>query len=276
MKPFSWSVSIPKPIASGIIETLPKNNHIFLPITPRDIFIDRKGRLWVGTDAEGLYLFLPGKNIFYQYKADILDPNKLQSNTVVGIFQDNSNMIWLATYTGVERFNPDESKFILYRPKPITTLALANNSVQAIAEDSSHRLWIGTFNGIFILDRKTGAYTNYQWKQNDPHSLSNNVVQSLCRDKRGNMWIGTMEGLNLFDPVHKNFRRFYTKKDTVRGIAFIHSIVSDKNGDLFIGGTGGLSVFDFENDSVQHLSNEAVSVIFEDNRGILWIGGRRP
>ena len=52
--------------------------------TPRDIFIDRKGRLWVGTDQEGLYLFLPGKNIFYQYKADILDPNKLQSNTVIG------------------------------------------------------------------------------------------------------------------------------------------------------------------------------------------------
>ena len=35
---------------------------------------------------------------------------------------------------------------------------------------------------------------------------------------------------------------------------------------------GGLSKFDFENDSVHHLSDEAVSVIFEDNREILWIG----
>jgi sugar lactone lactonase YvrE len=51
--------------------------------TPRDIFIDRKGRLWVGTDQAGLYLFLPGKDIFYQYKADILDQSKLQSNTVI-------------------------------------------------------------------------------------------------------------------------------------------------------------------------------------------------
>jgi ligand-binding sensor domain-containing protein len=50
------------------------------------------------------------------------------------------------------------------------------------------------------------------------------------------------------------------------------SIASCKNGDLFIGGTGGLSVYDFENDSVRHLSNDAVSVIFEDDRGILWIG----
>jgi ligand-binding sensor domain-containing protein len=240
--------------------------------SPRDIFIDRKGRLWVGTDQAGLYLFLPDKNIFYQFKADFLDLNKLQSNSVIGVYEDNANMIWLGTHDGVERFNPEESKFILYRPKSITSLQLANNAVQAIAEDPSQHLWIGTFNGIFILDRKTGAFTNYQFEPNDPHTLSNNVVQSLCRDKSGNMWVGTMGGLNLFDPVHKRFRRFYTKKDDVRGIAFIHSIVSCKNGDLFFGGQGGLSKFDFDHDSVQHLSDETVNVIFEDNREILWIG----
>src|SRR5829696_791623 len=240
--------------------------------SPRDIFIDRNGRLWIGTDASGLYLFLHGKNIFYQYKADILDLNKLQSNAVGAIFQDNSNMIWLGTQTGVERFNPDESKFIPYRPKPVTTLPLGNNSVQAIAEDPSHRLWIGTVNGIFILDRKSGVDTNYQWNQNDPHSLSHNVVQSLARDKRGNMWIGTMKGLNLFDPINKDFRRFDVRKDSARGIAFIYSIVSCKNGDLFIGGTGGLSMYDFESDSLRQLSNDAVSAIFEDDHGIVWIG----
>ncbi len=240
--------------------------------TPRDIFIDRKGRLWVGTDAAGLHLFLPGENIFYQYKADILDQSKLQSNSIVAIYQDHSNMIWLGSHTGVERFNPDNSKFTVYRPKSITSQSLSNNSVLAIAEDSSSRLWLGTLNGIFLLDRKTGAYTNYQYNAKDPNTLNNNIVQSLSCDKRGNMWIGTMAGLNLFNPAHKNFRRFNTRKDSVRGISFIQAIGSCKNGDVFFGGTGGLSKFDFENDGVKHLSNQHIGFIFEDNRGILWMG----
>ena len=239
--------------------------------TPRDIFIDGSGRLWIGTDREGLHLFLPGKNTFYQYKADILDPSKMQSNTVVAIFQDKSNLIWLGTNAGAERFNPDQSKFMIFRPRSPAYLA-ATNAVTAIAEDSSRHLWLGTFSGIFIMDRKTGAYTNYQFDPKDPRSLSDQVVQSVCRDKWGNMWVGTMDGLNLFDPIHKRFRRFYTKKNEVRGIAFIVTIFSCKNGDLFFGGQGGLSKFDFENDSVHHLSNEGVTVIFEDNRERLWIG----
>ena len=238
----------------------------------RDIFFDRRGRLWIGTDKAGLYLFLPDKNIFHQYKADLLDRNKLQTNTIVGMFQDNSGMVWLATASGVERFNPDESKFILYRPKSIASLGSVNNSVQAVAEDSSHRLWIGTFNGILVLDGKTGAYTTYEWNQKDPHTLNNNVVQSLGCDSRGNMWVGTMSGLNLFNPVKKNFRRFHTKKDPSRGVNFIHSIISDKNGNVLIAGEGGLSLYNFEDDSLHSLLDGIIRVVFEDNRGILWIG----
>jgi ligand-binding sensor domain-containing protein len=45
-----------------------------------------------------------------------------------------------------------------------------------------------------------------------------------------------------------------------------------KTETCFFGGQGGLSKFDFDNDSVYHLSDEAVNFIFEDNREILWIG----
>ena len=238
----------------------------------RDILIDRSGRLWLGINAAGLHRFSPEKNIFYEYDADILDPKKLQANAVVGLFQDSSGMIWLATQTGIERFNPDESKFILYRPQSIASPRFANKSVRAIAEDLSRRLWIGSPSGVSILDRNTGIYTNYQWERKVANSLNDNDVLSLCCDKRGNMWIGTVLGLKLFDSVNNRFREIYSKVDTLRGLSLIYSLVCDRNGDLLIGGAAGLSIYDSKSDSVHGLLNEAIHVVFEDKHGILWIG----
>ncbi|HEY5772484.1 MAG TPA: two-component regulator propeller domain-containing protein, partial [Chitinophagaceae bacterium] len=241
--------------------------------SPRDIFVDRGGRLWVGTGQGGLYLYSPGKNIFYQYKADLLDPNKLHSNSIIEMYQDNSGMIWLGTHSYAERFNPDESKFIFHQPKFPATQNFVNPLVQVVAEDSSHNIWIGTDNGISILDRKTYSYTSYQWDPKDPHSISSNGVQAFCKDKWGNMWVGTMKGLNLYDPIEKRFRKFYSKKDTSFAMSFIQSIVSGKNGDLIIGGQAGLSIiYNFENDSVHTLLKDAVRIIYEDRSGVLWIG----
>jgi ligand-binding sensor domain-containing protein/two-component sensor histidine kinase len=239
---------------------------------PRDIFIDRSGRLWVGTQAEGLFLFSPGDETFYNYKADFLEPNKLQSNAVVDFYQDNSGMIWLATIAYVERFKPDESKFIFHRPKFLTTQGFASPVTMAIVEDPAHRLWIATTLGIAVLDRKTGSYTHYQRNQKDLHSFNSQGAQALCLDKRGNMWIGNMSGVYLFDPVQNNFRKFYAKRDTSRNMAFVYSIVSDKNGDLLIGGQAGLSIYKFERDSFQTLLKNVVRIIYEDRSGIIWMG----
>ena len=240
----------------------------------RDIFIDKSGRVWVGTNAAGLILFLHDKNVHYEYQADLIDRNKLQSNKIDGIFQDQSGMIWLSTFTGAERFNPDESNFILYRFPSNRSETLAYTSARAIAEDSSYRLWIGTSNGVYILDRNSGTFTNYQSKRNDPFSLNNNDVYSLCCDRSGNMWVGTDWGLNLFDPVRKNFREVYAKQDTSKGASCINRIVSDKNGDLLVGSSAGLSAYNFKNDSVYGLLNNATRTVLEDKGGILWIGTR--
>jgi len=251
----------------------------------RSIFIDKRERLWVGTNGAGLNLFFPDKNFFYEYQADPFNEHSLQAYSIVQIYQDRSGLIWLATATaGVERFNPDESKFTHYQTPAITFPALTHQWVRAVAEDSSYRLWIGSLNGISILDRNTGTYTNYQWKQDDPHSLSDNSVRSLCCDKQGNMWIGTAKGLNVFDPVHKNFHVFYAANNnhSLAGSS-VASIVSDKNGDLLIGGGGGLSVYHFEthrftnfkNDSAHALLNGGNAIIFEDSRAIIWIGTGR-
>jgi streptogramin lyase len=229
-------------------------------------------------------LFLPGKNFFSEYRADPLDPNKLQSNSVLGMFQDYSGMIWLATTDVVERFNPDESKFIHYLPPGNASSGLTQKWIRAIEEDSSNRLWIGSLNGVYILDRNKGVFTNYRLKQGDPHSLSDNSVRSLCCDKQKKIWVGTANGLNLFDPTINGFRVFYPEKNN-HSLAgrFVTSIICDKKGNLLIGTNAGFCVYhsathqftNFKNDSSKAFLNSECRIVFEDNQSKVWIGSGR-
>src|SRR4030095_1147775 len=151
----------------------------------------------------------------------------------------------------------------------------------AFAEDTLHRLWIGTSEGLYILDRSTGKFSQYRWNQKDTQSLSENFITTICRDEQGSMWIGTMYGLKLFDPVHNKLRSFSTEKNK-RSMASNHitSVVCAKNGDLLIACRPGFSIYNiktqryvnFNNDTLHALLRGRNNVVFEDNRGIIWLG----
>jgi signal transduction histidine kinase/ligand-binding sensor domain-containing protein/DNA-binding response OmpR family regulator len=71
----------------------------------RAIFIDSKGRLWIG--QKGLYLFNAEKNKFslYTTKAD------LDNVMVRGMAEDNHGNLWISTTEGLTRFNPESYAF---------------------------------------------------------------------------------------------------------------------------------------------------------------------
>jgi ligand-binding sensor domain-containing protein/signal transduction histidine kinase/AraC-like DNA-binding protein len=74
----------------------------------RIIFIDSKGRLWIG--QTGLYLFNPEKNSFslYTIKAG------LSNEFIKGITEDDQGNFWIATSNGITQFNPDNLSFKKY------------------------------------------------------------------------------------------------------------------------------------------------------------------
>jgi len=263
--------------------------HSQMPVSfLNSLFIDRSGRLWLGNNRTGLSVSLNGKD-FYEFNADPVDPDKIHSNHIRGMYQDRSGMIWVATKSGAERFNPDESKFISCSPQFVSDLALTGSNVLAVTEDPSYHLWIGTSEGIAILDRSTGVYTNYRPNGPIPRflhdSLNGRPIQALCCDRQGNIWIGMLGKLCVFNPRSKeNFRVFYPEqnKKSLSGNN-ITSIVCDKNGDMLIASRGGgLSIYNsksgeftnFKDDSVLTLLNDQINVVFEDNRGIIWLGMR--
>jgi ligand-binding sensor domain-containing protein/signal transduction histidine kinase/AraC-like DNA-binding protein len=74
----------------------------------RVIYVDSKGRLWIG--QTGLYLFNPEKNSFsiYTNKAG------LSNEFIKGITEDDQGNFWISTSNGITQFNPDNLSFKKY------------------------------------------------------------------------------------------------------------------------------------------------------------------
>ncbi|MEI9945340.1 MAG: two-component regulator propeller domain-containing protein [Chitinophagaceae bacterium] len=74
----------------------------------RVIFIDSKGRVWIG--QTGLYLFNSKTNTFSLYT----DKGGLSTEFIKGMAEDDLGNFWIATSNGITQFNPESLSFKKY------------------------------------------------------------------------------------------------------------------------------------------------------------------
>jgi signal transduction histidine kinase/ligand-binding sensor domain-containing protein len=212
----------------------------------KSIFSDSAGRLWIGTQ-NGLDLYDPDHDRFIHIQHDPGDPSSLSSNAVWSIYEDHTGVLWFGTYGGgVSKYNRITDQFALYQHKPGLANSLSDNMIWAIHEDADGVLWIGTFNGgLNRLDREAGELFVYRHDPENADSLSSDDVRAILEDHTGALWVGTGGGLDRFDR---------TSGAALEEGAFVH--------------------YRHDPGDPTSLSENRVSVLFEDHRGNLWIGTR--
>ena len=75
-----------------------------------------KGRFWIGTRDEGLFLMDRTTHRFVQYKGE--GSSRLSNPTVRSIFEDSKGRLWLGTPNGLNSFDPDKREFELQQAEP--------------------------------------------------------------------------------------------------------------------------------------------------------------
>jgi ligand-binding sensor domain-containing protein len=135
---------------------------------------DGQKGIWAPS-TEGLYYFDRRQERFtYLFQHDENNPNSLDSNAVMSVYQDRGDVLWVGTEnTGINILNFQEEEFAHYMHRPSDSNSLSPGRVKAIYQDSSGFLWVGLFpRALDRLDRKTGRITNYVSKPSDENTLS--------------------------------------------------------------------------------------------------------
>lgn len=262
------------------------------PTQVHAIYIDRKGRMWLGAE-DGVYL---------SHGKPTKTTCKVKGAFVEYIFEDSRDNIWassrdkgcymIADDGTVTQYNVDEN---MAKNENINAVRnnkdwreqnhISSNTVRQITEDSHGHIWIGTFLGLNRLDPNTGTFTVYS-HTNNPQSLSHQSVFPLIKDNQGVLWIGTYYGgVNYFTPENDSFK-FYAadiNSPDCLSYPFVGHLTTDKRGDIWVCTEGGgLNRIDHSTHTVKYYmtgtptnslpQNNLKDIVYDRERDRMYIG----
>jgi ligand-binding sensor domain-containing protein len=242
---------------------------------------DRKGRIWITTQLDGLLLYNEHTNKFDRFLHDPLKIWTPSTNLHSGVFCDRDGTIWLGGNNGVNYFNPDKNLFRII-PAFDKDPDIRNRRVARVAvEDKNGKLWFGTIDGLVKFDPLTDEYREWNNREGKPLMIHFNSVRGLLCDDENNIWIATGRGINKY-LQQENKMIFYGATDSIPSI-FYFSADKDNNGNLWFSSrdADGFYYYDTAEKKFHSIrSFPGLNVfagnggrkVFHDSKGRYWLG----
>lgn len=196
----------------------------------------------------------------------------LSNNYVKDIVQDRQGFIWIATESGLNRF--DGHSFTRYTA---SNSGLQKDAINSLLYDPiDNFLWIGNNTSLSVLDCSTYQFTNYDSIAGIPIS---NIIHISHADNNA-IWITDLDnGAIRYDKQTKLFT--HLKQEEVENSTIC--IFDDAKGRLYIGhAQKGLTIVDRNDNTIQNfryepnnpksLPGNTVYSIYMDHHQNIWIG----
>lgn len=206
-----------------------------------NVLVDKKGRIWVGTNSGGLNLYDKAKNVFYHYKHSEIT-GSLSNDQVATLHEDRHGRIWIGTVRGLNLYDEQKNTFKTYPlGEASKNKSVENKYVTAIFDNQAGTIWVGTVgDGLYKLNPNTGK--SVAIAPNAP--LSNSTVYKILEDKGGQLWFSSNNGLYRLNPATNQYEK-YTSIDGLTSNQFnYNSGLLLSNGQLIFGSVNGYTLFD--------------------------------
>ncbi|MDE2278855.1 MAG: diguanylate cyclase [Xanthomonadaceae bacterium] len=270
---------------TGVAFSLPPaadTTHALSNPNVRSVFVDSRGRAWLGMAAGNIDVIDPAtasvrqlKLAGTQVRRDIqsvaeapdgsiwvgtqgvarIDPRTFAIRDAILPALDNSPVLTLlragpymliGTYNGAYRYDTRSGELVHYVHDARQPGSLANNTVHDIRRVGT-QIWYATNNGISIArdPLQTGGFINLTQRKGDPTSLPQSLVTSIATDTHGRVWVGTLGGLAMLPQGNRppwRFQRIGMDDGLVSDK--ITAVLPDARGNLWVSTSNGIAEID--------------------------------
>ncbi len=140
-----------------------------------------------------LFLMCTAKG-YAQYNYQQLDNSYGLSNSCINsIYQDSDNLIWFATWDGLNYYNGNNIHVFNYEKTDLNKNSISSNVIYQVTEDKKRNIWIGTVEGLSKFNKNTGDFSNYLYSHNK--ALSNGYTIAI--NNKGDVYAARVSSSQL-------------------------------------------------------------------------------
>lgn len=243
----------------------------------RDFLEDSTGNTWVATFNNGVFVLNRDDHLIARYRNEEV-PFSLGSDRVRTVLEDSHNQIWLGTDMGLHLLI-DDNRFLRYEQDLSNPRSISDNTVLDLIQDSGGVIWAATYNGVSKWNAVVDSFPYFRRPVMGVGDSQSNIVTSFVDETNGDVWIGTLSGL-----IHWNAQEGILTAPDPKQMGLNDSRVMSlgySDGKVWAGTiNGGINlvrsglvekVYQHEADELESLSSNAITRIYTDPQGRLWI-----
>jgi ligand-binding sensor domain-containing protein len=163
------------------------------------LHLDKKDRLWYGTESNGIGLLVRGEIQRQNFRTK----NGLPSNSIRCFAEDQSGYLWIGTAgSGIASIRLQSNQFSISTYD--YTDGLASSNIYLLTTDQQNNLIAGSESGLDYISlnarRKFAKIKHYS--KGDGFTGVETCQNSVFNDADGTIWFGTINGLSKYNPAY--------------------------------------------------------------------------
>lgn len=219
--------------------------------------------MWFGT-RNGLNRF--DGNSFRVFRNNILDSFSIGSNSIVSLYEDKEEKLWVGTHKGIYIYDPLTETFTPFKK-------IAQTEISSLLGDDKNNIWIIADFILYKYNKRTNGLIRYQFEKEQ--------TTAIRLSDKGTVWIGTNTGkIKKYNAIGDEFLAYdVIQSFTKKKMSHIQDVYPVTDTTLLVGVMDQVILFHTNNAKTENVFENypwadhiKIHKIFQQATNEYWIG----